>query len=398
MRSIFLTKDPLGNTLVPLADANPRERYLDTLLFKKTDRVPFVPGNGRESTRRAWHAQGLPSSIENDQDIVDRAYAEAGGKELLPRGGEEFTVDSRMIPMFEEKVIERGERSQIVQDWKGNICEIGSEFTPAHLRNPIDFVTRRWVRCPVETRADWVQMMSRYDPDASGRIPSDATERAARLARRTWPTRIAISGPFWQLREWLGFENLCVLFYDNLPFLQEMVAFWREFVARLLQRVFAIAVPDEVHLSEDMAFKGHSMISPSMARAILLPVYQSWGQIVREGGCPLYAMDSDGFVGELIPIWIEAGINVCDPVEVAAHNDIVKLRRQFGRGMAFLGGVDKRAIARGGSVIESEVGRVLPVIESGGYIPGCDHGVPPDVSWPNYVTYVGLLARATGWL
>jgi hypothetical protein len=66
--------------------------------------------------------------------------------------------------------------------------------------------------------------------------------------------------------------------------------------------------------------------------------------------------------------------------------------------MAFLGGVDKRAIARGGSALEYELARVLPVIESGGYIPGCDHGVPPDVSWPSYVTYVGHLARATGWL
>ena len=396
--SQFLTKDPSGNTLVPLAKVNPRERYFDTLLFRKTDRVPLIPGKGRESTRRAWHTQGLPSAIENDQDIIDRAYAEAGGKEVLPRGGEEFTVDSRMIPTFEEKVIERGERSQLVQDWKGNICEIGNEFTPAHLRDPIDFVTRRWIKCPVESRADWIQMMSRYDPDSPSRIPPDAQERAARLAQRTWPTRIDISGPFWQLREWLGFENLCVLFYDDLPLLKEMVAFWQEFVARLLRRVFAVAVPDEVHLSEDMAFKGHAMISPSMTRDILLPVYRSWGKIVQEGGCPLYAMDSDGFVGELIPIWIEAGINACDPVEVAAHNDIVEFRRQFGRGMAFLGGVDKRAIAKGGSAIEREVDRVLPVIQSGGYIPGCDHGVPADVSWQNYVTYVGHLARATGWL
>ncbi len=357
-----------------------------------------MPGKGRESTRNAWHAQGLPSSIENDQDIIDRAYAEAGGKEVLPRGGEDFTVDSRMIPIFEEKVIEKGERNQIVQDWKGNICEISNEFTPAHLRNPIDFVTRRWIKCPVESRADWVAMMGRYDPGSPSRIPSDARECAARLSHRTWPIRVDISGPFWQLREWLGFENLCVLFYDDPAFLKEMVAFWQEFVARLLQRVFSIFVPDEVHLSEDMAFKGYSMISPAMTREILLPVYRSWAKIIRDAGCLLYAMDSDGFVGELIPIWMEAGINACDPLEVAAHNDIVHYRRRFGRGMAFVGGVDKRAIARGGAAIEAEIARIVPVIESGGYIPGCDHGVPPDVSWQDYVTYVRLLAHATGWL
>jgi hypothetical protein len=61
-------------------------------------------------------------------------------------------------------------------------------------------------------------------------------------------------------------------------------------------------------------------------------------------------------------------------------------------------GVDKRAIAKGGAAIKEEIARVRPVIASGGYIPGCDHGVPADVSWPDFVRYVGLLARATGWM
>ena len=62
------------------------------------------------------------------------------------------------------------------------------------------------------------------------------------------------------------------------------------------------------------------------------------------------------------------------------------------------GGVDKRAVARGGRCLESEIGRLRPVIEDGGYAPGCDHDVPADVSWPNYVAYVRLLSKATGWL
>ena len=208
---------------------------------------------------------------------------------------------------------------------------------------------------------------------------------------------IGIPGPFWQLREWLGFERLCTLFYDDLPFLRQLIGFWSTFVALVLERTFSAFVPDEVHLSEDMAFKGFSMISPSMVREHLLPVWTRWGKLVREAGCPVYAMDSDGFVGELIPLWIEAGITVCDPVEVAAGNDIAAFRARFGRRMAYRGGVDKRAIAKGGTAIEDEIARLAPVIESGGYIPGCDHGVPADVSWPDFVRYVGLLAKAAGW-
>jgi len=45
---------------------------------------------------------------------------------------------------------------------------------------------------------------------------------------------IHFSGPFWQLREWLGFEQLCVLFYDDTKLLQEMLDFWQEYVVELM--------------------------------------------------------------------------------------------------------------------------------------------------------------------
>ena len=109
-------------------------------------------------------------------------------------------------------------------------------------------------------------------------------------------------------------------------------------------------------------------------------------------------MDSDGYIAELIPIWIEAGINVCDPIEVAAHNDINEFARLFGTQMAYRGGVDKRAMAAGGKVIEDELKRLAPLIGGkGGFIPSCDHGVPKDVSLDNFVYYSDLLAKYTGW-
>ena len=112
----------------------------------------------------------------------------------------------------------------------------------------------------------------------------------------------------------------------------------------------------------------------------------------------MVAIDSDGYIGELIPIWIESGVNCCDPIEVAAHCDINEFRRQFGHKMAYRGGVDKRCIAKGGQIIRDELKRIEPVLKNGGYIPGCDHGVPFDVSWPNFVEYSRLLAEMTGWL
>jgi hypothetical protein len=189
-----------------------------------------------------------------------------------------------------------------------------------------------------------------------------------------------------------------MMFHDEPDFVKEMIAFWEGFVTKLLQKALNYVVPDVFYLSEDMAYKHHSMISPAQVREFLMPTYARWGAIVRDAGCPVYAIDSDGFVGELIPIWLEAGVNCCDPMEVAAGNDLVLYRKEHGGSMAFRGGVDKRAIARGGKAIEEEMKRLSPVVRGGGYIPGCDHGVPSDISWDNYVCYVKLLAEATGWL
>jgi len=372
----------------------PRERFIETLLFGKPDRVPFVPGNPRESTLRTWRTQGLPETGYWFAHLLETL-----GIEPQPtRPHVDLRVSFLMIPQFEEKTIERRGGHLIVQDWKGNICEISDQFDVSYLREAKDFVTRRWLKCPVESRDDWERMTTRYQVDSPGRFPDDFADRCRRLERRDYVLTVAFAGPFWQMREWCGFEELCLMMIEQPDLVDEMARFWTDFVSQVLARILERVVPDMVHISEDMAYKGHSMISPAMIRRFCKPSYDRWARQARAAGVPLVAVDSDGCVDELVPIWIESGINACDPVEVAAGNDINELRRLHGRKMAYRGGVDKRAMAKGGRVIRQELQRIEPVVRDGGYIPSCDHGVPSDVSWPNFVEYSRRLAQLTGWL
>ncbi len=375
---------------------NFRERYLETLLFGTPDKVPLHPGGPRESTLRAWHRQGLPEGV----NYYDYLLEVLGIDMERPKGRISLGVSFRMIPTFEEKVLAHKGGHYIVQDWMGAITEISDEYDYTYIRQAKDFVTRKWHRFPVQSREDWeTKIKWRYDPDHPERFPPDFEERCATLRERDYPLVIGVNGPFWQMREWVGMERLCMLMIDDPEFVQEMAEFWSDFVSAVLKRITAHVVPDAVHISEDMAYKGHSMISPAMVRRFLMPAYKRWKKELDAVGCPVLDMDSDGHVGILIPLWIEAGINVCDPVEVAAGNDIVAYRAMYGRRMAYQGGIDKRAIAAGGDVMRREVLRVVPpLLKEGGFIPGCDHGVPPDISWPNFVEYTRLLAQLTGWL
>ena len=383
---------------------NPRERYLATIQYGNPDCVPFMPGGGRRSTLERWHREGLPEDVTDTLTYVKQMLdiPDAPAKQAWTTSG----VNFGMIPEFEEKLIEhrpapKGSTSRgtlIVQDWKGNVCEISDEFSVSDLRGAPDFVTRAWIKLPVNARDDWPNMAARYDVNDAKRFADDFQQRCHRLAQRDYLSQITISGPFWQLREWLGFEGLCMMFLDDPSFVQEMISFWRDFVSSMLRRMGEHYVPDVVMINEDMAYKEKPMIGPDMCREFLLDCWQSWADVCREIGVPIYAVDSDGHIGELVDVWIDAGFVHTWPIEVAAGNDLPALSKKYGQQFSWGGGVDKRAIAQGGTALQNEIDRLRPVIDAGGYIPGCDHGIPSDVSWDNFVTYCRLLAKATGWL
>ena len=374
---------------------NERERFISAATFQPTDKLPLITMGPRESTLAAWRSQGLPDG----QYWLHAMCEQLGIAYDFPKSpGAHPGVIFRMNPMFEEKVLEHRDGHYLVQDWMGNITEISDAFDVTYLREARDFVTRKWHAFPVSTPAQFAEMTQRYLPDDPDRFPDDFPERVATLQQRDYPQTVTVSGPFWQLREWCGFEPLCMLFLDDPAFVAQMIHFWSDFVAAMLERLFSRYVPDALQVNEDMAYKGASMISPAMTRTHLLPVWRRWAALARDAGVPVVMIDSDGKIDELIPLWIEAGFHHCLPIEVAAGCDLVDYRQRFGTAISYSGGVDKRAIARGGAELEAEMARLAPVARQGGYIPGCDHGIPSDISWQNLLHFGRLWAEMTGWL
>ena len=298
---------------------NQRQRYRETLLFGRPDKVPLEPGGPRESTLKAWHAQGLPEGVH----FYDALLETLGINPEKTKPHFDPGISFKMIPEFEEKVLQHKDGHYIVQDWMGAITEISDEYDYTYIRSAKDFVTRKWHKFPVASRDDWERMKERFDPETPERYPADFQRRADALKVRDYPCAFAFNGPFWQMREWCGMENLCILMLEDPGFVQEMAEFWTEFISETMKRLLGAVEVDSVTINEDMCYKAHSMISPAMVRRFLLPAYKRWVRQMKSSGCPVIIMDSDGYCGELIPIWIEAGINACYPVEVAAGNDIV---------------------------------------------------------------------------
>ena len=133
-----------------------------------------------------------------------------------------------------------------------------------------------------------------------------------------------------------------------------------------------------------------------MTKSSPLILYRSITELLRDNGINIILVDSDGDTRQLIPLWIESGINGQYPLEATANMDAVQLREEYPN-FILIGNVDKRALAKSREAIKEELSKKIPYLCSrGGYFPAIDHFVPPDVSFKNYMYYLECLREMAG--
>jgi len=228
------------------------------------------------------------------------------------------------------------------------------------------------------------------------RIGADYVERLAEYKKRDYPLMVVADrwgGFFGPQRNLMGVENLCMAFCDDPAFVEEMLDANADFIIEVMGEVLNHTDIDVFGFWEDMAYKTAPLISPAMVRKFMLPRYRRVVDYVRSRGVEFVCLDSDGEVSSLIPVWLDAGINILYPFEVQCGMDVNKVRREYGRDLRIWYGVDKRCAAADKAAIEAEMRRVEPLVRQGGYIPGPDHSFPPDVPYENYCYFMQKMAE-----
>ena len=250
---------------------------------------------------------------------------------------------------------------------------------------------------PVKDRASWAEYKRRLDPNAPERWPSDWDAYVQKMNSRDEPIMLDAGSFFGFLREWMGLERLLYTFYDDPNLIEDMMDQICYLETEVIKRVLKDIRIDCAMFWEDMAFKTGPLISPDMFRKFMMPRYRKVTDILHSSGVDVIFVDSDGNLNELIPLWLECGINFCWPLECAAANDAVALRKRYGRNVILGGNIDKRALLKGKDAIRHEVMSKVPfLLESGGYFPSVDHLVPPDVTLENYCYFINTLREVAG--
>ncbi|HID94978.1 MAG TPA: hypothetical protein EYP53_02830 [Candidatus Latescibacteria bacterium] len=355
---------------------NARGNFHRLCRFEKGARPPRWETLGFwDETVRRWRREGLP------EDKTPEEYFEMDRRDFLPMNSG-FTRPP-FLPPFEKETIKEDERTVVYRDEFGVIRRERKD--DPQLSMP------QWLEFPVKDRKDWEEIKSRLDPDSPGRYP-DWEKLRQSFDNRNFPLCLTICGAYGTPRNLFGEERLAYMYYDDPDLITDIQNHWLWFYKRLCDHVLPNIELDYVLIWEDMAFKTAPLISPDLFKRFMLPYYEELIDHIKGYGVKWIMVDSDGDNRVLLPLFIQAGVNVFMPFEIAANMDPVSIRKEYGRNLVIFGGIDKRALSRGRAAIEEEVtSRVPYLLVTGGYIPGIDHSTPPDVSFDNYRYFVELV-------
>lgn len=327
-----------------------------------------------------WKEQGMPQDVPVNELF---GFDEPGSFSL---GGAGW-CEAAFYPTFEEKIIEDRGEYEVVQDFAGRhvLCFKGrrSGFMPEYLKHPVTDL-ESW-----KSQCEWRMNSAdheRYD-DLGTRI-----EDAVNAAKQGKMIVQQVVGGYMYLRSLMGPEETLYMVYDNPKLIHILMEKWLEVADATTAFHQKHVTIDEFYIGEDICYNHGSLISPDMIKEFLFPYYQQLINNIKSRQIDknrhlFFNVDTDGFAVPVIDLYKSIGMDVMNPFEVASYNDVVEIGRDH-PDLVMFGGIDKRILAKGRDAIDKHIDYILPpMVKRGGYIPTCDHGVPTEVPYDDYVYF-----------
>lgn len=146
---------------------------------------------------------------------------------------------------------------------------------------------------------------------------------------------------------------------------------------------------DLIRTSDDIGHQNNLGMSEELYREMIKPRQKRYYQAIHDATLAKVWYHTCGSVYTIIEDLIEVGVDVLNPVQVAAANmDPARLKKEFGSRISFAGAIDTQRVLPFGSPkdVEDEVKRrIEQLAEGGGYILGAVHNIQPDVPPENIV-------------
>lgn len=322
---------------------NSRQRFLATLTFNAVDHPPLFEEGLREGVLENWRRQGLPASSSLDQL---------------------FQYDSRV------------------------------EVEP-DLESPVDLLK---LASKVDGLAQWESGLAQHlhasFPEEWNEIQRQGNTRSQTVILRLHEGFFLTLG----IGDWRTFAERLYLVADHPAFIARAMAIQSEANARYAEKMLQQASVEAILVSEPIAGQHGALISPRLYRNTVLSSYRPILEVAEQYQIPIRIWRSYANPIQLLPAVIEAGFNCLWAVETNPQAmDFRQIRREFGRDLRLIGGIDTDSLRQDRYTIQQELEeKIPPLLEGGGYIPLADGRIREDVPWQNYVYYRRLLEKLAG--
>jgi uroporphyrinogen decarboxylase len=321
---------------------NSRRRFLETMRFGKPDHVPYFEEGLCDEVLTAWRDQGL-------------------------------TSDSDLARMFSTDLREEIELDVDPHPWP-----------------------KRWPTTQAELKA----FQRRLNPNDPSRLPENWQARLPAWQQRDHVLMLRLHRGFFLtlgVEDWRRFYEVMALTRDNPAFVREIMQIQGEFVAALTERALADVEIDAAIFSEPIGGNNGPLISPRMYADLVLPGYQPVMQVLHRHNVSVIILRTYANARVLVPVLIENGFDCLWACETnAAAMDYRSIRREVGRDLRLIGGIDLDVLREGKDAIRREVEeKVPPLVKEGGYVPLADGRVREDIPLENYIYYRQFLEKVT---
>ncbi len=360
-----------------------RERFHAICAFERPDRQMRWEIGPWGTTVERWRQEGAPEDPMSLFPLDSRGFGQDQS------GVHTGFTNTAYAPAFEHQVLGEDESTVTYRDG-------GTGITMRQLKVRADTSMPQFLEFPVKCRADYEALRWRLVADTPERWPAGWEERARSLAAGDGLFSQFICGAFGNPRNLMGDDRLLVTYYDDPELIHLIQRDWLALYTGIFERLCAVAAPDYVLIWEDMCYKGGPLIGPGTFREFQFPYYRELIGRLKELGVRVVAVDTDGNAWRLLPLFVEAGVDMMIPFEVQAGMDVREVRAAFPR-LVIVGGLDKRTLATSRQAIDDELVAKLPAMyRAGGYIATLDHSVPPDVPWQHFCHYMARVREYEG--
>ena len=383
---------------------NSRERVLKALAHKEPDRVPIDLGGMRSTAitglaynqlKSHWGMNGGHTRIYDLGQQLARVEPQ-----VLERIGADVVPVSHIISS-----------QRLWKPWRlpdGSPCEVPEDFNPEELDDGSLVLPDETGRIVSRMPPDGYYFDGEYHPLADATSIADlkgypfytplsddeldTLENDVKTAYETTSYAIMLgsAGSVYEAAQGLrGWDVFLMDLAADPKFAGYLMDKLVDASIRRLEQILPTVkgLVQVVQVGDDLGHQNGPQISPDLYRKMVKPRHKRFYQFIKDNSDAYLFIHTCGSVYQLIPDFIDVGVDILNPVQVAARDmDTARLKKEFGDEMAFWGGgCDTQNVLPFGTPqqVRDEVKRRIDDLAPGGgfvfnQVHNIQAGVPPE--------------------